>query len=469
MGENKTVSLPVAMICAAIAVACFHIAFAVGWSFFILGFLASMVALSGLASTRQAVYFGLVIGLAIYAPHLSFFWTIFGWPAIALWLVLSFWLAIFLVSARAARMRFGYWAWAVIPFLWTGIEYFRSELYFLKFSWLSVGYAFATSKVLPYFGGVGVYGIGFCVMLLVTAAFSWRRIVPMTVCLALLAFVSLSQLIQPSNRIKGTFVRVAGVQMEFPGAPDVTHGLDKALAASPHADIFLLSEYTFHGPIPSFVRKWCAQHQKYLVIGGAENLSDGKFYDTAYVIGPKGDVVFQQAKCVPVQFFNDGLPARQQKVWNSPWGKIGIGVCYDCSYRRVTDELICQGAQALIFPTMDSIAWGEAEHYLHARVGPMRAAEFGIVVVRIASSGISQIVGRDGTVVVQAGFPGQDSLLIGNIGFGPRGWLPIDHWIAPICAGISGLVMIYLAVACLLTPKTRANPTSHVQVPVTKL
>ena len=83
------------------------------------------------------------------------------------------------------------------------------------------------------------------------------------------------------------------------------------------------------------------------------------------MINPEGRVEFKQAKSVPVQFFVDGMPAKSQAVWESPWGKIGICICYDLSYSRVTDRLIRQGARALIVPTMDMIAWGGHEHELH--------------------------------------------------------------------------------------------------------
>ena len=82
-------------------------------------------------------------------------------------------------------------------------------------------------------------------------------------------------------------------------------------------------------------------------------LGTTNFYDTAFVVGTNGEVVFKQVKSVPIQFFKDGLPAKEQTVWNSPWGKIGFCVCYDLSYTRVTDELVRQGAQLLIVPTMD--------------------------------------------------------------------------------------------------------------------
>jgi hypothetical protein len=47
------------------------------------------------------------------------------------------------------------------------------------------------------------------------------------------------------------------------------------------------------------------------------------FHNTAFVVGPDGDVIFEQAKSVPIQFFNDGRPATSQRLWDSPWGRIG--------------------------------------------------------------------------------------------------------------------------------------------------
>lgn len=466
MGETKTLTWPLALACAAVSIVSFHFAFALGWSAFVLLFLFGLVGLTNLNSTRKAFYFGLVIGIFIYAPHLAFFWNIFGWTAALLWLVLAFWLGVFVALARSVRLRFGTLGLVLIPFLWTGIEYFRSELYYLKFSWLSLGYAFSSTQNLAYMAGVGVYGIGFCAMLVAVAVHSWRSVRPFAICLSILAIVSLSQLLQYTPKVKGTAMRVAGIQMEFPAGSEVPGALDKALAASPYADVLLLSEYTFHTPVPNFVKKWCADHKKYLIVGGTEDLPNGKFYDMAYVIGPNGDVVFKQAKCVPVQFFNDGLPATEQKLWESPWGRVGLGVCYDCSYRRVTDELVRQGAQTLIFPTMDAIEWGGYQHKLHGRVGPLRAAEFGIAVVRIASSGISQIVGRDGTISAEAGFPGQGSTLVGAIGFGAPGRLPLDHWLAPVCSGLASAMLIFLMAELILTRKTRsAQPRLPVNVP----
>jgi hypothetical protein len=62
-----------------------------------------------------------------------FFWNIFGFGALGLWLVLATWLSVYLVLQRFALLKLGPVLGAVAaPFLWTGVEYFRSELYYLR-------------------------------------------------------------------------------------------------------------------------------------------------------------------------------------------------------------------------------------------------------------------------------------------------------------------------------------------------
>ena len=100
------------------------------------------------------------------------------------------------------------------------------------------------------------------------------------------------------------------------------------------------------------------RNHRYLVVGGKDPAPKNNYYDTDFVVGPNGDIVFRQGKSVPIQFFKDGLPAPKQELWNSPWGKIGFCVCYDLSYTRVIDPLVKMGAQLIIVPTMDVVDWG---------------------------------------------------------------------------------------------------------------
>ncbi len=220
--------------------------------------------------------------------------------------------------------------------------------------------------------------------------------------------------------------------------------LDQALAKNTNAPIFVLSEYTLDGPVPDSLKNWCREHSRYLVVGGEDPAGTNNYYNTAFVVGTNGDIVFKQAKSVPIQFFKDGLPAPEQKVWNSPWGKIGIGICYDLSYTRVTDELVRQGAQLLIVPTMDVEDWGRHQHELHSRVAPVRAAEYGIPIFRVASSGISQAVTGDGYVVAQTSIPGSGEIFSAQLRLPTHGRLPLDRWLAPFCVAVTGIVTAVL-------------------------
>ncbi|HEX3889783.1 MAG TPA: carbon-nitrogen hydrolase family protein, partial [Verrucomicrobiae bacterium] len=189
---------------------------------------------------------------------------------------------------------------------------------------------------------------------------------------------------------------------------------------------------------------WCREHSKFLIVGGKDFISTNKYYNTAFVVGTNGEIVFKQAKSVPIQFFDDGLPAKKQEIWNSPFGKIGICICYDLSYTRVTDKLVEQGAQLLIVPTMDVSEWGKHEHELHSRVAPVRAAEYGIPIFRLASSGISQAVSGSGSVVAKTDFDKPAEILSAQLHLPSRGSLPLDRFLAPICTVITVTILIAL-------------------------
>jgi len=447
----------------ALAVGCFHAGYtsihypAAGLLIF--GYAFGLVKLTDQPNVRRAFYFGLATGLLCYAPQLFFFWRIFNAAAIVLWLVLAFWVGLFVAIVCGSARRWGKvkTAW-LIPILWTGIEYFRSELYFLKFSWLNVGY------VLPDFTGlIGMYGWGFLVFSFVVfnrPIFKYFFLKKMTL-IELLATIAiivillallLPALAETKSRWRIRPLPIVGVQMEFPPQNVIPQILNQALAKNTNAPIFVLSEYSLDGSVPDALKNWCREHSRFLVIGGKDFVTNEVYYNTAFVVGTNGEIVFKQVKSVPIQFFHDGLPAPKQEVWNSPWGKIGFCICYDLSYTRVTDELVRQGAQLIICPTMDVEFWGKHQHELHSRVAPVRAAEYGIPIFRVASSGISQAVTGGGQVVAQTSLGGYGEIISAKLRLPRQGSLPLDRFFAPLCVGVTGIL---LAALLILTAKDR--------------
>lgn len=437
------------------AVAAFHIAyFDTRFSPLILVYLACILELTRVSTARCAFYTGLALGLLIFVPKLTFFYTIFGPAAVPLWLILAFWHAVFLFLGQRARIILDRrLAIILIPFLWTGLEYFRSELYPLRFSWLSPAFALGPN---PLSATLGSYGLTMLLFLLLALAALLRpRSRATASAILLFATVALPH-IQNQSTTTDRQLRVAGIQLEFPAELEVPAKLDILKQKHPNADIYVLSEYTFDGPIPKCVRAWCKRNSKYLIAGGKDTAPIGDFYNTAFVVDPNGEIIFKQAKAVPIQFFKDGLPAPHQAVWNSPWGKIGLAICYDLSYTRVIDDLAGQGAQVIINPTMDLADWGATQHQLHSRIPPMRAAEYGIPIFRLASSGVSQAIDARGRVLASAPFPGEESVLAATLPLANTATLHLDRVLAPAATAFTILFIASLALRKLTGRSSRA-------------
>jgi len=438
----------------ALAVACFHLAYtsikfpALG--LFIFGYAYFLVRLTDQPNVRRAFYFGLATGFLCAAPQLFFFWNIFGPAAIVLWIVFAFWIGLFTAIICGSIRRWGkVKAMWLIPIVWTGIEYFRSELYYLKFSWLNIGYALIPDY---HFIGIGMYAAGFLTFAFIAAYPNIRRLFPaihfpgdiLLLAIIIWAVACLNSALTLAKFHGRPSLFIVGIQMEFPPVNLIPKMLNQALAKNTNAQIFVLSEYTLDGAVPDSLKNWCRDNSRFLVVGGKDFVTNHVYYNTAFVIGTNGEIVFKQAKSAPIQFFDDGLPAKKQEVWNSPFGKIGICICYDLSYTRVTDRLVKEGAQLLIVPTMDVDEWGRHEHELHSRVAPVRAAEYGIPIFRVASSGISQAVLYNGDVIAKTSIPGSGDIFSAQIKLPMRGSLPLDRFLAPICVGVTGIVTAVL-------------------------
>jgi apolipoprotein N-acyltransferase len=95
---------------------------------------------------------------------------------------------------------------------------------------------------------------------------------------------------------------------------------------------------------------------------------------------------------------------------------------------------------------MDNQDWGARQHQLHARIAPMRAAEYVVPVFRLCSSGISQFVDPTGRVLESAPFPGQGAIMSAQMQLVTRGRMPPDRWLPRFSVGFIGLLIVWLGV-----------------------
>jgi apolipoprotein N-acyltransferase len=86
---------------------------------------------------------------------------------------------------------------------------------------------------------------------------------------------------------------IAGVQLEFPNENLLPIVLNHALAKNHDAQIFVLSEYTLDGPVPDSLKNWCREHSRFLVVGGKDPVGTNDYYNSAFVVGTNGEIVFK--------------------------------------------------------------------------------------------------------------------------------------------------------------------------------
>lgn len=106
----------------------------------------------------------------------------------------------------------------------------------------------------------------------------------------------------------------------------------------------------------------------WLIGGSICELNDGRYYNTSFVYNAQGECVAKHRKAhlfdIDIrggQYFkeSDVLSAGNgATVFDSPWGKIGLGICFDIRFTKQAEEMIDQGARMLIYPAAFNMTTG---------------------------------------------------------------------------------------------------------------
>lgn len=378
-------------------------------------------------SPRNALNIGFLWGFIFYLGTFHWFHIIFGVQGLILIAIISLFPAIFACLTAYTRKKLGIFHAAVwAPVFWTGIEYFRSELWPLKFSWMAMGYSqHQYLRVIQFADIFGVYGISFYLVSVnsLLAFFlhfflkkqgndapSTKNLIILTTYIAALttAVTIYGGMCLKRNYSEKSTIDVLGVQSER--NPDwllneTKMGIDNN---STTLDLIVWPEYSVplyldeSEKLVSKIRGMANKNNIFILFGGKERDSTHgnhlNFRNTAFLVSPDGRITGRAVKMNPIQFFNDGEPGRDFAVLRMDRAKPGIGICYDMDYTYVSRNLSFRGADILIFPTLDVSSWGRVQHIQHAAMTQFRAIENRRYLIRVAASGISQIVDEHGRI-----------------------------------------------------------------------
>ena len=380
---------------------------------------------------------GLLHGMVLYALTLTWLWNIFGALAMGLWLILAAFIGLVaaIFGALSARHPGIWWLPVLAATSWTGVEFFRSEWFYLSFPWITPGTAIGPTALSPW---LGVYAATF-LMMFAACAFACRMRWPGAVALMTVLTLVIWHPHAMENGQSQT-VKVAAVQGE---SLDYLSYLALTREDGVSSATVVWPEYAamyYAGPTGN---PWgdaidlCKEKDLTLVFGTMRHDFTGKprKFNEALTMDATG-VLGSHVKNRPVHLMDDGVKGESTLPVATPAGRIATPICFDCDTQWVCRKMVANGAEWIAAPTMDALHWGASQRLQHAELFRHRAAENGRWIVVAATSGITQIIDPTGTRRAALPWPAE-GVLHGTIArrtaltsFTRGGWL-----FGPLCFG----------------------------------
>ncbi len=448
-------------------------------------------------SYKAAFGRGLLGGIAFFGVLLHWLWTLKEWtgPAIfPLYLLLILYLSLywgaFTLGYEFFKRRLGPLGLALaVPAIWILLEFARVSGRF-GFAWGDLGYAlYRRVELIQLASLTGALGLSFVIvwinylLFLALRGRDWRALAGAILIFALLFSYGAAAM---RHQLKGRELRVALIQPNLPqerksDPRNLEEFLRVYLALLGKIDparaelvilpetilpAYLLQQAEYLEPFSRFAQK----NSLYLLFGTLDYRQE-RFYNTAALLSPQGEIVAQYDKVQLVPFSPEYLPLRAQLerlgfAWlirelapvdltpgrgffslESSLGKIATNICFESSFSHISRGFVRNGAELLITLTND--AWFKRSLALpqHFSFGVLRAVETGRWFVQAANTGISGIISPKGVIVHSSGveteeiLQGQVELLSGRTFYARFGdWLVYLSLLYLLAASIASVI-----------------------------
>jgi len=171
----------------------------------------------------------------------------------------------------------------------------------------------------------------------------------------------------------------------------------------------------------------------YIITCGPKREEDRKIYNTATLIGRKGEIIGHYRKTHLASGETFATPGCEFPVFETDFGKVAIMICADIQYPEIPRIYALKGAEILFWPTM---AWGPTDHFLDIQF-ISRAIDNQIYAVHSNFNtlpylpgkprGCAKIIGPDGEARADTGHrPGVATAMV-DLDEGYEYWVP-GNW-----------------------------------------
>uniref|UniRef100_G3PL58 omega-amidase n=1 Tax=Gasterosteus aculeatus aculeatus TaxID=481459 RepID=G3PL58_GASAC len=108
------------------------------------------------------------------------------------------------------------------------------------------------------------------------------------------------------------------------------------------------------------------ENQVYLVGGSIPEEDGGKLYNSCTVFGPDGELILKHRK-IRFQESETLTPGDRLSTFQTPFCKVGVGICYDMRFAELAQLYSRSGCQLLVYPGAFNMTTGPAHWELLQR------------------------------------------------------------------------------------------------------
>ncbi len=192
-------------------------------------------------------------------------------------------------------------------------------------------------------------------------------------------------------------------------------------AAKEKPDLIIFPLYNFPGdPLrnPEFFTSLAQETGSYILMatyipekqGG--DILEG-FYNTAILYSPEGKVAgeYNAIQAPPFRRIFEKT-GREYKVFETPFGKLGVLLCYEDTNPRVAKFAVEKGADILIALSNPGHFTSTHLPYYHLMQDRLRAIETGRDLIRVSANGYSAYIDTKGRIIQQTNLDHEQNLLL---------------------------------------------------------
>lgn len=199
--------------------------------------------------------------------------------------------------------------------------------------------------------------------------------------------------------------------------PLMKHKIEVMCSVYPWVQMIVLSELCAYGPLTYYAQEFPNEDEKIFqelakkyniwIIPGTmfQRKADGKIYNTASVINPKGEIVGRYDKMFPFYPYELGVEGGNDfLMFDVPEiGRFGVTICYDIWFPETSRTLAVNGCEVIIHPTLTGTIDRDIELSLvQATAATNQCYVFDINGLGDGGTGRSIVCGPDGRVLYQA-------------------------------------------------------------------